>query len=89
MVKFDKKDFTGSVSHINTDKLATESTANMTDMLRGTAPGLNVAYTTSAKGLSSAKDIVVRGNTSLRPWIAMALITLKRMPMPRWWCWMG
>ncbi len=62
----EKKDFTGAVSHLNTDKLETESTSNMTDVLRGAVPGLNVGFSTSAKGISDTRDMLIRGQTSMR-----------------------
>jgi len=61
-----KKDLTGAVTQIDAEKLQKEATSNMTTMLRGATPGLNVAMTNSAKGLSSASDMLVRGQTSLR-----------------------
>ncbi len=61
-----KKDLTGAVSQINAEKLEKEATSNMTSMLRGTLPGLSVSLSTSAKGLSDAKDMLVRGETSIR-----------------------
>lgn len=61
-----KKDLTGSVVRINAEDLQTEATANMTTMLRGAIPGLAVNLSTSAKGLSSPSDMLVRGETSLR-----------------------
>lgn len=61
-----KKDLTGAVSQINAEKLERESSSNMTALLRGALPGLNVNFSTSAKGLSSASDMMVRGQKSLR-----------------------
>ncbi len=61
-----KKDLTGAVTQINAEKLETESTANMTDVLRGSVAGLNVNFSNSAKGLSSASDMLIRGETSVR-----------------------
>jgi len=61
-----KKDLTGAVSQIDAEKMEKEATSNMTSMLRGTLPGLSVNFSTSAKGLSSASDMLVRGETSLR-----------------------
>ena len=61
-----KKDLTGAVTQINAEKLESEATPNLTSMLRGSIPGLNVNLTNSAKGLSSASDLLVRGQTSLR-----------------------
>jgi len=53
-----KKDLTGAVTRLNAEKLQTESTSNMTDMLRGSIPGLQVNLTTSPKGLSSPRDVI-------------------------------
>ncbi len=61
-----KKDLTGAVSQVDAKKLEAESTSNMTDVLRGTLPGLSVSFSTSAKGLSDAKDMLIRGETSVR-----------------------
>ncbi len=61
-----KKDLTGAISQINVVKLEKESSSNMTSVLRGALPGLNVNFSTSAKGLSSANDLMVRGQKSLR-----------------------
>jgi TonB-dependent SusC/RagA subfamily outer membrane receptor len=61
-----KKDLTGAVSRIDANELATEATSNVTTMLRGAIPGLAVNLSTSAKGLSSSSDMLIRGETSLR-----------------------
>ena len=61
-----KKDLTGAVAQIDAEKLEDEATSNITSMLRGSIPGLNVSFTRSAKGLSGAEDLLVRGQTSLR-----------------------
>jgi len=61
-----KKDLTGAVSRIDAEALATEATSNVTTMLRGAIPGLSVNLNTSAKGISSASDMLIRGETSLR-----------------------
>jgi TonB-linked SusC/RagA family outer membrane protein len=61
-----KKDLTGAVTRLNAEDLQTESTSNMTSMLRGSIPGLSVALTTDPKGLSSPSDMLIRGETSLR-----------------------
>jgi TonB-dependent starch-binding outer membrane protein SusC len=61
-----KKDLTGAISQINAEKLQKESTANISDMLRGTIPGLNVNFSQTAKGVSSSEDMLIRGQTSLR-----------------------
>lgn len=61
-----KKDLTGAVTRLNAEDLQTEATSNMTTMLRGSIPGLTVSLNTSPKGLSSSRDMLVRGETSLR-----------------------
>src|SRR4030043_223692 len=61
-----KKDLTGAVTRIDANDLKTESTSNMTSMLRGSIPGLSVSLSTTAKGLSSPSDMMIRGETSLR-----------------------
>ena len=61
-----KRDLTGAVSRIDAEDLATEATSNVTTMLRGAIPGLAVNLNTSAKGISSASDMKIRGETSLR-----------------------
>ncbi|MFH1319354.1 MAG: SusC/RagA family TonB-linked outer membrane protein [Bacteroidota bacterium] len=60
-----KKDLTGAVTRLNAEDLLTESTSNITSMLRGSIPGLSVALTTDPKGLSSPNSMLVRGETSL------------------------
>ncbi|WP_204273678.1 SusC/RagA family TonB-linked outer membrane protein [Draconibacterium mangrovi] len=61
-----KKDLTGAVTQVNAEKLEKESSSNMTDVLRGAVPGLNVSFSSSAKGVSSASDMLIRGETSVR-----------------------
>ena len=61
-----KKDLTGAVTRLNADDLRTESSSNMTSMIRGAIPGLSVNFTISPKGLSSSSDMLVRGERSLR-----------------------
>ncbi|RIJ49201.1 SusC/RagA family TonB-linked outer membrane protein [Maribellus luteus] len=61
-----KKDLTGAVTQVDAEKLEAEATSNMTDLLRANVPGLNVNFSTSAKGLSSASSMEVRGETNLR-----------------------
>ncbi|GAB1450784.1 TonB-dependent receptor [Draconibacterium sp.] len=61
-----KKDLTGAVSQINAEKLEKEATSNITSLLRGAMPGMNVNMSSSAKGLSGAEEMLIRGQTSLR-----------------------
>ena len=60
-----KKDLTGAVTRINAEEIQTQASANMTSMLRGAIPGLSVGFTITPKGVSSASDMLVRGQTSL------------------------
>ena len=61
-----KSDLTGAVNQVDAKKLEAEATSNITDILRANVPGLNVGFSTSAKGLSSASSLEVRGETNLR-----------------------
>lgn len=61
-----KQDLTGSITQINAEKLETESTSNMMDMLRGSTPGLNVSFSGSPTGIRSASNLEVRGSTNVR-----------------------
>lgn len=61
-----KKDLTGAVSQINAEDLETEATANITDMLRGSIPGLNVGFGGSPIGIRSSSSMEVRGSTNVR-----------------------
>src|SRR5690554_170451 len=61
-----KQDLTGSISQVNAEKLASESTSNMMDMLRGSTPGLNVSFRGSPTGIRSASSLEVRGSTNVR-----------------------
>lgn len=61
-----KKDLTGAVAHVDTEAMQAEATSNLTSLLRGAVPGLGVSYNTSAKGIGSAEDFLVRGETTLR-----------------------
>lgn len=59
-----KKDLTGSISHIDADKLRNERPTTVQDILRNTAPGLVVAPSSS-----SAKEqpsLLIRGQRSLK-----------------------
>jgi len=57
-----KRDMTGAVSQISTSKLQNEAPAQVQDLLRGNAAGLNVGYSASAKG---GGNLQIRGRTSL------------------------
>jgi len=57
-----KRDLTGAVSQIKADKLENENPNAVQDILRGNIAGLNVGFTTSAKG---GGTLQVRGQQSL------------------------
>lgn len=57
-----KRDLTGAVSQINATRLENENPNAVSDVLRGNIPGLNVGYSTSAKGGGSLQ---VRGQNTL------------------------
>ena len=57
-----KSDLTGAITQVKADDLRKFTPANVSDLLRTTVPGLNVGYSTSAKGNSSFE---VRGETTL------------------------
>lgn len=56
-----KRDMTGAVSQISTSRLENEAPAQVQDLLRGNAAGLNVGYSASAKG---GGTLQIRGRTS-------------------------
>ena len=58
-----KKDLTGAISHVQAEKLAKEKPASVQDILRSSAPGLNVSITNDAKGGGS---LLIRGQRSLK-----------------------
>lgn len=58
-----KSDLTGSVSSVNAESLERFPTSNVTEMLRGQAPGVQVTLNSAAPGGSS--DILIRGKRSL------------------------
>lgn len=57
-----KKDLTGAVSQISAEKLENENPNAVADILRGNIAGLNVGYSTSAKG---GAGLEVRGRATL------------------------
>lgn len=58
-----KKDLTGAVSNLRTDKLETEAPRSVQDMLRANIAGLDVGLSGKAKGSS---DMLIRGKSTLR-----------------------
>jgi TonB-linked SusC/RagA family outer membrane protein len=57
-----KADLTGSISQVKSSSLEDYTPTNMSDLLRTSVPGLNVGYSTSAKGNS---NLLIRGQTTL------------------------
>jgi len=57
-----KSDLTGSITQVKAEELQKHSPANVSDLLRTTVPGLNVGYSTSAKGNSAFE---IRGDNTL------------------------
>lgn len=58
-----KSDLTGSVASVKSESLEKFPTSNVTEMLRGQAPGIQVTLNSAAPGGGS--DILVRGKRSL------------------------
>ena len=58
------KDVTGAISSVKADKFENDNPTSVTDIIRGSVPGISVALNTSAKG-GGAGDLVVRGRASL------------------------
>lgn len=57
-----KKDLTGAIAQVKTDKYATQQSTNVLDMLNGTVAGFNSNIGTSASGSS---EMEIRGPASL------------------------
>lgn len=57
-----KRDLTGAVSQVNAERLENENPNAVQDILRGNVAGLNVGYSTSAKG---GGNLEIRGKTTL------------------------
>ncbi|WKN32341.1 TonB-dependent receptor [Porifericola rhodea] len=57
-----KRDLTGAVSQVSAERLENENPNAVQDILRGNIAGLNVGYSTSAKG---GGNLEVRGKTTL------------------------
>jgi len=57
-----KSDLTGAITQVKTEELRKFTPSNVSDLLRTSVPGLNVGYSTTAKGNSSFE---IRGETTL------------------------
>ena len=53
-----KSDLTGSVASVGAEAMERQSATNVTELLRGTLPGINAGTSTSAKGTT---DLEIRG----------------------------
>ncbi|WP_374951578.1 SusC/RagA family TonB-linked outer membrane protein, partial [Mucilaginibacter sp.] len=58
------KDVTGAITSVKADKFENDNPTSVTDIIRGSVPGISVGLNTSAKG-GGAGDLVVRGRASL------------------------
>nr|WP_200814448.1 TonB-dependent receptor [Parabacteroides sp. Marseille-P3160] len=58
-----KKDLTGSISSIRTEKMESEAPRSVQDLLRANAAGMNIGLATSAKGDA---DLQIRGRGTLK-----------------------
>ena len=58
-----RKDLTGAISTVKTDKLEVEAPVSLQDMMRGNLAGLNVGMSTDAKGDPS---LSIRGKNTLK-----------------------
>ena len=57
-----RRDLTGAIASVKTEKMEAEAPRDITDLMRGTAAGLNVGMSTSAKGDLTPS---IRGKTTL------------------------
>ncbi|MDD4515831.1 TonB-dependent receptor [Massilibacteroides sp.] len=58
-----KRDLTGAISNIKTEKLEVEAPRSVQDLLRANSPGLNITMATDAKG---SADLQIRGKNTLK-----------------------
>lgn len=58
-----KRDLTGAISNIKTEKLEVEAPRTVQDLLRANSPGLNITMSTDAKG---SADLQIRGKNTLK-----------------------
>lgn len=61
-----KSDLTGAISQIDPTKREERLTVNATDLLRNSIAGLNVPFSTTAKGNVDMKNMSIRGTNSLK-----------------------
>jgi TonB-linked SusC/RagA family outer membrane protein len=61
-----KADLTGAISQIDPAKRETSFTSNATDLLRNAVAGMNIPFSTSAKGDVDTRNILIRGTNSIK-----------------------
>lgn len=66
-----KRDLTGAISSIKTEKLEAESPRSVEDLLRSNSPGLNISLSPNADGSAHLK---IRGETTLKAGAAPLLV---------------
>ena len=61
-----KSDLTGAIAQIDPTKKEERFSANATDLLRNTVAGMNIPFSTSAKGDINTDNILIRGTNSIK-----------------------
>ena len=61
-----KSDLTGAIAQIDPTKKEERFSANATDLLRNTVAGMNIPFSTSAKGDINKDNILIRGTNSIK-----------------------
>ncbi len=61
-----KSDLTGAISQIDPTKKEASFTTNATDILRNAVAGMNIPFSTGAKGDVKTEDILIRGRNSIK-----------------------
>lgn len=61
-----KSDLTGAIAQIDPTKKEASFTTNATDLLRNAVAGMNIPFSTSAKGNVDTKNILIRGTNSIK-----------------------
>lgn len=61
-----KNDLTGAIAQIDPTKKEERFSANATDLLRNAVAGMNIPFSTSAKGDINTDNILIRGTNSIK-----------------------
>lgn len=61
-----KSDLTGAIAQIDPTKKEASFTVNATDLLRNVVAGMNIPFSTGAKGNVNTNDILIRGVNSIK-----------------------